>query len=68
MPLERLDGHRFIAVTSSGQTIDGWLKYHPRLQACFDTDDLLLVIGSHAGTNHPGHDVKAVNVLDEARR
>lgn len=25
-----LDLHRFIAITNSGQTLDGWLKYFPR--------------------------------------
>lgn len=34
-----LDLHRFIAITNSGQTLDGWLKYFPRAYGYWTIQD-----------------------------
>nr|WP_236036757.1 hypothetical protein [Bifidobacterium simiiventris] len=68
MQLAYLDGHRFIAITNSGQTLDGWLKHHPNMRSCYDLDCQFHLLYELCGVNRLGSDIKAINVLDEVRR
>lgn len=69
MPLEDLDRHRFIAITNSGQTLDGWLDYRPEKRACFDLDHMRRIIYHPAGhNNRSGEGIRAINVLKETKQ
>ena len=69
-----LDLHRVIALTNSGQTLDGWLKYFPRpygywtiqdndfFTDVFRPDPIDKTISLYTGA------FKSINVLKETRK
>ena len=53
-----LDLHRFIAITNSGQTLDGWLKYFPRAYGYWtiqDSDFFTDIFRPNRQDNQPLH-------------
>lgn len=67
-PLDRLDGHRFIARTRGGQVLDGWFVYEASWDGgvCFDRDFLTCVLTQkHGLATHLVDLFLSINVLDE---
>lgn len=73
MTPEQLHGHRFIALTTSGQTLDGWLTYHQdpldSSRYLADSDHIITVFatGMDGKCRIATTMLAAINVLDEVR-